>query len=157
MQQQQQQQSQFQRKRSFLNGLANVMMQRNVPLPPRLTGVPYPPGYDPNTSPWRTLEVSNSELGIIRLAGKDVDLFKLWAVVLQSGGGAKVRRSVMPFSVPALNVISQGVPSEPLGQPCTSPRPPRPNPTKHGSNTINSACSTKPLYTSHRTIRRSIP
>ena len=84
----QQQQSHYQRKRSFLLGLANIMVHRNSPLPPVLTGL-QTPTYDPTNSPWRTLEVSNTELGVIRLAGKDVDLYKLWALVLQAGGGAK--------------------------------------------------------------------
>lgn len=30
-------------------------------------------------------------MGIVRLAGKDVDLFRLWAVVQQAGSGQKVR------------------------------------------------------------------
>ena len=90
-QQLQQQQSQQQRKRQFLTGLANVMLQRNTPLPPQLTNVPYPPNYDPSTSPWRNLEVSHQDLGVVRLAGKDIDLFRLWAVVQAAGGVQKVR------------------------------------------------------------------
>ncbi|KAL4243558.1 hypothetical protein ABKN59_001121 [Abortiporus biennis] len=83
------QQSQHQRKRSFLNGMANIMMQRRMPLPPALTGM-QTPGYDPNTSPWRSLEINPTELGTIRIAGRDVDLYKLWALVLQVGGGQKL-------------------------------------------------------------------
>ncbi|CAL1696053.1 unnamed protein product [Somion occarium] len=85
------QQNQLQRKRQFLSGLASILNQRN-PLPPQLTGVPYPPGYDPTNSPWRSVEVSPTEIGNIRLAGKDVDLFKLWALVLNVGGGQKATR-----------------------------------------------------------------
>ncbi|KAH8100630.1 hypothetical protein BXZ70DRAFT_938118 [Cristinia sonorae] len=85
-----QQSSHHSRKRSFLNGMASIMLQRSAPLPPALTGIPYPPGYDPSTSPWRSLDVSPNEVGIVRLAGKDIDLFKLWALALQLGGGQKV-------------------------------------------------------------------
>jgi SWI/SNF chromatin-remodeling complex subunit SWI1 len=84
-------QSLKQRQRNFLMGLANVMANRNTPLPPALTGIPYPPNYDPNTSPWKIIEASTTELGSFRLAGKDVDLFKLWGIVYQAGGGTLVR------------------------------------------------------------------
>ena len=90
-QQQQQQQSLQQRKRQFLQGLGNLMLQRGVPLPPQLTGIPYPPTFDPSTSPWRSLELSNTDMGVVRLANKDVDLYRLWGLVLQTGGSAKVR------------------------------------------------------------------
>ena len=80
-----------QRRKQFLYGLANVMLQRGVPLPPELTGIPYPPTFDPSTSPWRSLEVSNADHGVIRLAGKDVDLYRFWAIVQQAGGSTKVR------------------------------------------------------------------
>lgn len=85
---QQMMQQQQQKKRSFLSGVANVMLQRNVPLPPSLTGTPYPANYDPNTSPWKSLDVA--EIGVVRLAGKEVDLFRLWSYVLQAGGSTKV-------------------------------------------------------------------
>ncbi|KAH9946784.1 hypothetical protein B0H21DRAFT_382456 [Amylocystis lapponica] len=87
MQQQQQQQQQQQKRRSFITGVANVMQQRNVPLPPALTGVPYPPNYDPSSSPWKSLDVA--DIGVVRLAGKEVDLYKLWALALQAGGAAR--------------------------------------------------------------------
>lgn len=80
-----------QRKRGFLNGLANVMMQRNTPLPPALTGVPLPATFDPAAIPWKSLEINPNDVGIIKLAGKDIDLYKLWAMVFQAGGGVKVR------------------------------------------------------------------
>ncbi|KAI0757114.1 hypothetical protein C8Q80DRAFT_1265086 [Daedaleopsis nitida] len=76
-----------QRKRSWLQGLGTLMAQRNLPLPPQLTGVPFPPGYDPVNMPWKSLEVSPTDLGVIRLAGKDVDLFRLWGIVINNGGG----------------------------------------------------------------------
>ncbi|KAF5377667.1 hypothetical protein D9615_005273 [Tricholomella constricta] len=74
-----------QRQQGFMNGLANVMATLGTPLPPSLTGVPTP-SYDPNTSRWKHLEPS-SEIGFLRLAGKDINLFKLWGSVFQSGGG----------------------------------------------------------------------
>ncbi|RDX55986.1 hypothetical protein OH76DRAFT_586460 [Lentinus brumalis] len=76
------------RKRSWLQGLANLMAQRGMPLPPQLTGVPFPPQYDPAQMPWKSLEVSPADLGVVRLAGVDVDLFRLWGAILQHGGGA---------------------------------------------------------------------
>lgn len=84
-----------QRRKQFLFGLANLMTNRGAPLPPQFTGVPYPPNYDPSNSPWRSLDVSPIDIGIFRLAGKEVDLYKLWGFVQQSGGSAKVRS---PFS-----------------------------------------------------------
>ncbi|KAF9229460.1 hypothetical protein BS17DRAFT_688881 [Gyrodon lividus] len=78
-----------QKQRSFLTGLANVHISRGSPLPPILTGVPYPPNYDPETSPWKTVECAN-DIGAFRLAGKDVDLLKLWGIVLQLGGSQKI-------------------------------------------------------------------
>ncbi|KAF8633935.1 hypothetical protein AX15_001119 [Amanita polypyramis BW_CC] len=73
-----------QRQQAFLNGLANVMAKRNTPLPPALTGVQT--DYDPTNSPWKLIEPS-SEVGSFRLAGKDVNLFKLWGLVQHNGGG----------------------------------------------------------------------
>ena len=87
-----QQMQQLHKKRQFLGGLATVHSRLN-PLPPDLVGVPWPQGYDPSNSPWKPLDVSRAEPGVIRLAGKDVDLYKLWVVVLQGGGGQKVRPS----------------------------------------------------------------
>ena len=78
-----------QRQRNFLNGLTSVMSAKGTPLPPALTGVANSQ-YDPNTSPWKALEPSSTELGAFKLAGKDVDLFRLWGLVFQAGGHAKV-------------------------------------------------------------------
>ena len=80
-----------QRKRSWLQGLASLMTQRGTPLPPMLTGVPFPPNYDPAHMPWKSLEVSQTDIGVIRLAGKDVDLYRLWGIVVNYGGGQAVR------------------------------------------------------------------
>ncbi|KAI0335418.1 hypothetical protein GY45DRAFT_1431031 [Cubamyces sp. BRFM 1775] len=88
--QQQQQQAMVLRKRNWLNGLATLMVQRGTPLPPQLTGVPFPPNYDPANMPWKSLEVSPTDIGIVRIAGKDVDLFKLWTMIIQAGGGHKI-------------------------------------------------------------------
>ena len=75
-----------QRQQGFLQGLANVMAKRGTPLPPALTGVPVP-NYDP--AAWKGIDTS-SEVGSFRLAGKDIDLFKLWGLVFQNGGGSAV-------------------------------------------------------------------
>ncbi|KAF8640437.1 hypothetical protein AX17_000102 [Amanita inopinata Kibby_2008] len=77
-----------QRQQVFLNGLANVMAKRNTPLPPALTGMPTP-DYDSTNSPWKLIEPS-SEVGSFRLAGKDVNLFKLWGLVQHHGGGHSI-------------------------------------------------------------------
>ncbi|KAG6842538.1 hypothetical protein C0991_000064 [Blastosporella zonata] len=77
-----------QRRQGFLQSLGNVMASLGTPLPPNLTGVPNP-NYDHSSSQWKNLEIS-SELGTIRLAGRDVGLFPLWGSVFQSGGGQTV-------------------------------------------------------------------
>lgn len=82
-----------QKQRSFLANLANIHHTRGSPLPPPLTAVQYPANYDPASSQWKSLECS-SEPGAFRLAGKDVDLFKLWCIVCQLGGGQKVFISI---------------------------------------------------------------
>jgi SWI/SNF chromatin-remodeling complex subunit SWI1 len=79
-----------QRRRNFLTGLSNLMSSRGTPLPPSLTGIPYPLDYDPSNSPWKNIESSPTEIGSFRLADRDVDLFKLWGLVLQAGGSSKV-------------------------------------------------------------------
>lgn len=81
------------RQRSFLGSLGALMVQRGTPLPPQLTGVPYPAGFDASKSLFNVLDVSPTDFGTIRLTGKDVDLFKLWTLVFQSGGMAKVEYS----------------------------------------------------------------
>ena len=77
-----------QRQQGFLHGLAGVMAKRGTPLPPSLTGIPVA-NYDPATSVWKAIEPS-PEVGSFRLAGKDIDLFKLWGSVFQNGGGSAV-------------------------------------------------------------------
>ncbi len=78
------------KQRQFLGTLANFHLARKDPLPPTLTGIPYPPDFNPSQSKWRTLESSPTEAGSVMLAGKPVDLFKLWAAVNTGGGWAKV-------------------------------------------------------------------
>lgn len=85
------------RQYAFLQGLAKMMLSRNAPLPPSITGVDVP--FDPATSLWRQLE-PGSEVGSIKLVGRDVDLFRLWLIVYQQGGAGKMAQSAW------LNVLS---------------------------------------------------
>ena len=87
---QQAQMQQMQKRKQFIQTLGSLMLQRGQPLPLGLTGVPIPPGIDPNASPWKSLEPSQTEVGAIRLAGKDFDLYKFFGLVFQNGGGMKV-------------------------------------------------------------------
>ncbi len=89
-QRQQQQQPQLQHKKQFLSGLASVHLSRKDPLPPALTGIPYPVGFDPTQSRWKSLEPSQTEPGSVMLAGKPIDLYKLYAAVNAGGGWVKV-------------------------------------------------------------------
>ncbi|KAF7310739.1 ARID domain-containing protein [Mycena chlorophos] len=75
---------QSQRNQGFLNGLAKLMQSRNTPLPPALTGVDM--AFDPGM--WSMLDIV--EPGVISVAGKDVDILKLWGLVSRSGGAAQV-------------------------------------------------------------------
>lgn len=112
-----------QRQQGFLNGLAQVMAkQRNTPLPPALTGLPTP-NYDPNTSPFKAIE--SSEVGSFRLAGKDIDLFKLWGIAIQSGGGPAVRQiSALHFNH-IFNDIFSDLKQQWMGRSREPIRPPR--------------------------------
>ncbi|KAG1716558.1 hypothetical protein ID866_610 [Astraeus odoratus] len=93
-----------QKQRSFLSNLAGFHLSRGHPLPPSLTGVPYPNNYDPANSPWKTIECPPGELGIFRLGSKDIDLMKFWSIVVQAGGGAKV-----PYPNPSLHLCYEAV------------------------------------------------
>jgi SWI/SNF chromatin-remodeling complex subunit SWI1 len=75
------------RREDFLKFVAHVMTTRQTPLPSTITGIPS--AYDPASSQWNTIEPT-AEPGGFRLAGKDVDLFKLWQLVLSNGGHSKV-------------------------------------------------------------------
>jgi SWI/SNF chromatin-remodeling complex subunit SWI1 len=81
---------QVHKRRHFIQTIGFLMLQRGQPLPQALTGVPIPPGVDPNASPWKNLE-PQIEVTIIRLAGKDFDLYKFFGIVYRNGGGVKVR------------------------------------------------------------------
>ncbi|KAF7339818.1 hypothetical protein MVEN_01898300 [Mycena venus] len=100
-----------QRQAGFLNGLARIMAQRNTPLPPALTGVDTPT-YDPNSSQWKMVEPA--EVGAFRLAGRDIELFKLWSMVFQAGGGTALSRDnswhlMLPhFDLPEEYPLSNG-------------------------------------------------
>lgn len=84
------------RQQAFLHGLHNFWQGRGQPLPPQLTGIPAP-NYDPSTSPWNAIDVSQ-EPGNFRLAGKDINLLKLWTLVYQNGGGNQVRTQAALWS-----------------------------------------------------------
>uniref|UniRef100_A0A0W0G2R4 ARID domain-containing protein n=1 Tax=Moniliophthora roreri TaxID=221103 RepID=A0A0W0G2R4_MONRR len=99
----------MERTRNFLASLASFMMKQNTPLPPALTGIPVQ-NYDPATSMFNDLEPS-SEPGSFRLAGKDVDLFKLWAAVYQRGGSANFTNNNMWSSVLSLFDLPESFPS----------------------------------------------
>jgi SWI/SNF chromatin-remodeling complex subunit SWI1 len=75
-------------KPQFLNILNDLHARRGTPLPPDLTGIPND-AYD-STSQWRFLERA-SEPGVIRIGGNELDLFKLWQVLLSLGLSSKVR------------------------------------------------------------------
>ena len=102
-QNQQQLNPQHKARQRFLLTLANLHARKD-PLPPALTGVPYPPGFDLNQSRWKSLE-SPTE-GSVMLAGKPVELFKLWVAVNNGGGCAKVS-STLVFGLKILNDITQ--------------------------------------------------
>lgn len=78
------------KQRQFLHGLASIHLARKDPLPPALTSISYPPGFDPTHSRWKSLESSPTEVGSVMLAGKPVDLYKLWVAVSSGGGWMKV-------------------------------------------------------------------
>ena len=83
-------QQQLQHKKQFLNALANIHIAHKDPLPPSLTGIPYPPGFDPTQTRWKSLESPQAEVGTVMMAGKPVDLYQLWVAVSTVGGWAKV-------------------------------------------------------------------
>jgi ARID/BRIGHT DNA binding domain len=98
---QRQPQQQLQHKKQFLGVLASIHLARKDPLPPALTGVPNPVGFDPTQSRWKSLEPSQTELGTVILAGKPVDLYQLWAAVNAVGGWAKVSTVLFGLEFPS--------------------------------------------------------
>ncbi|KZT30349.1 hypothetical protein NEOLEDRAFT_1082167 [Neolentinus lepideus HHB14362 ss-1] len=113
------QQQQQAKRRNFLVSLAQVHNHRNAPLPPTLTGIPSAT-YDPTTSPWKALDISQSDAGLIRVAGKEVDLFRLWTLVNGAGGAQKLNeQNGWPTAVSYLGLPDQ-VPS-PTGPQLVAP------------------------------------
>jgi SWI/SNF chromatin-remodeling complex subunit SWI1 len=104
-------QMQIHKRKQFIQTLGSLMLQRGQPLPQALTGVPIPPGTDPNASPWKNLEPSPTEVGVIRLAGKDFDLYKFFGIVFQTGGGVKVRIRSPHFALLSLPLGGSRPPS----------------------------------------------
>ncbi|TDL17462.1 hypothetical protein BD410DRAFT_843612 [Rickenella mellea] len=79
-----------QRQQNFLIELASIMSTRNMPLPPSITGVQST--FEQISSHWNNVEPAE-EIGGFKLAGKEVYLFKLWALVFQFGGSAKLQEA----------------------------------------------------------------
>ena len=77
-----------QRQQQFLVKLAKLMEDRKTPLPPFMTGVSTQ--YDPTR--WKNVEPA-TEVGGFKLAGRDIDIHKLWTIVLQLGGSAKLTQA----------------------------------------------------------------
>jgi SWI/SNF chromatin-remodeling complex subunit SWI1 len=77
------------REQNFMQSLASTFAKRGQPLPHFLTGLSVP-GFDPNNTQWAFIE-PGSEVGHFRLANKDVNIFKLWGMVMQQGGIQAVR------------------------------------------------------------------
>jgi SWI/SNF chromatin-remodeling complex subunit SWI1 len=98
-QQQQMQQLAQQQRNRFLQGLANFMAHKGSPLPPSITGISAP-NFDPNTTIWKALE-PGTEFGTFKLCGKNIDLQRLFNLVIQAGGSGKVRNglSLIVFDV----------------------------------------------------------
>ncbi|PPQ67356.1 hypothetical protein CVT24_011539 [Panaeolus cyanescens] len=101
-----------QRQHEFLSNLAGVMIKRGTPLPPALTGVPS--AYDPTNTMWSIIEPS-LEVGSFKLAGKDVDLFKLWGIVSNQGGGHAVTNSLGWSSILQHFDLPEEFPNSPVG------------------------------------------
>lgn len=110
------------RQRTFLAGLAGAHATR-APLPPALTGSPYPPNYDPTNSPWKSLDCPPGQPGVVRVGGKDIDLLRLWQIVTQLGGWQKISQQNgwaqvahqfdLPEYLPHLSIPGQ---QRPVGQ-----------------------------------------
>lgn len=75
-------------KPQFLAMLSEINIRRGTHLPPELTGIPNA-SYDPAASLFRTLEVG-AEPGFVRIQGQELDLFRLWQVILNNGSSSKV-------------------------------------------------------------------
>lgn len=75
-----------QQRMQFLVTLHNIFSNAGKPLPPTLTGVNVP--FDPATSSWLMLQIP--EVGCVRIAGKNVELFRFWRLIATGGGSAQV-------------------------------------------------------------------
>jgi SWI/SNF chromatin-remodeling complex subunit SWI1 len=71
-----------QQRTQFLRTVAQTFINHKQPLPPQLTGIMVP--YDPMTSPFAGLDVTG--VGVIRVAGKELDLFRVWHTLIKMGG-----------------------------------------------------------------------
>lgn len=74
-------------KNVLLRILAELSARKNRPLPPALTGMPTT-NWNPAASTFR-FELG-PERGVVKIAGQDVDLFKLWQAIFHAGLLGKV-------------------------------------------------------------------
>lgn len=71
----------------LLHMLNEIYVRRGTPLPPALTGISSP-SWDPNHTLFK-FELG-SERGVLKIAGRDVDLFKFWQALFAGGLTQKV-------------------------------------------------------------------
>jgi SWI/SNF chromatin-remodeling complex subunit SWI1 len=81
-------------KNVLLRILAEFSIRQKRPLPPALTGMPTPT-WNPAASTFR-FELG-AERGVVKIAGQDVDLFKLWQAIFHAGLLGKVSLSALRF------------------------------------------------------------
>lgn len=110
--QQQQQMAMIQKQRriAFLQNLSRTYASQHIPLPSSISGIEAPP--DPNAvfpSPWRDLEPA-SEPGGVKFAGRDVDLFRLWSMVLSAGGASKMNQQGTWVNLPQFLGLPESLP-----------------------------------------------
>lgn len=86
---QQQLMQQLRNRQGFLQGLATFLSHRGTPLPATITGM-QAPNWNPENTPWKPLE-PGTEIGTFKLAGKNIDIHRLFNMVFQVGGSTKVR------------------------------------------------------------------
>ena len=72
-------------RQGFFKMLNDLMVQQNNPLPPALTGVPNP-NFDPSKSRFNMLDIPGE--GCFRFAGKAIDVYDLFTIVMQTFGGS---------------------------------------------------------------------
>lgn len=85
------QQDEHRGKGVLLRILAELHTRKGRPLPPGLTGMPVPM-WNPAASTFR-FELG-VERGVVKIAGHDVDLFKLWQAIFHAGLLGKVCRTL---------------------------------------------------------------